>query len=71
MPLVGNDRVLGFLNLWDERVPEAFASDEIKTAWTGLGTEMPNLWGDDYGRFVSAEIKRWAEVVKTSGAKLD
>jgi two-component system sensor histidine kinase HydH len=28
-PLVGNDRVLGFLNLWDERVPEAFASDEI------------------------------------------
>lgn len=29
VPLVGNDRVLGFLNLWDERVPEAFASDEI------------------------------------------
>ncbi len=29
VPLVGNDRVIGFLNLWDERVPEAFASDEI------------------------------------------
>jgi signal transduction histidine kinase len=29
VPLVGNDRVLGFLNLWDERVFEAFASDEI------------------------------------------
>ncbi len=29
VPLVGNDRVLGFLNLWDERVPEAYASDEI------------------------------------------
>lgn len=29
MPLMGNDRVLGFMNLWDERVPEAFASDEI------------------------------------------
>ncbi len=29
MPLVGGDRVVGFLNLWDERVPEAFASDEI------------------------------------------
>ncbi|MFN0062409.1 MAG: ATP-binding protein [Myxococcaceae bacterium] len=28
-PLLGNDRVIGFLNLWDERVPEAFASDEI------------------------------------------
>ena len=29
VPLVGGDRVIGFLNLWDERVPEAFASDEI------------------------------------------
>jgi tripartite-type tricarboxylate transporter receptor subunit TctC len=50
---------------------KAFGSDEIKAAWTGLGTEMPNSWGDDYGRFVSAEIKRWAEVVKASGVKLD
>ena len=29
VPLLGNDRVIGFLNLMDERVPEAFASDEI------------------------------------------
>ncbi|NTX07832.1 MULTISPECIES: ATP-binding protein [unclassified Myxococcus] len=29
VPMVGNDRVIGFLNLWDERVPEAYASDEI------------------------------------------
>ncbi len=29
IPLVGGDRVLGFLNLHDDRVPEAFASDEI------------------------------------------
>ena len=50
---------------------KALNSDELKAIWTGLGTETPNLWGDDYGRFVSAEIKRWADVVKNSGVKLD
>jgi tripartite-type tricarboxylate transporter receptor subunit TctC len=50
---------------------KALNSDELKAAWTSLGTETPNLWGDDFGRFTSAEIKRWAEVVKASGVKLD
>jgi tripartite-type tricarboxylate transporter receptor subunit TctC len=50
---------------------KALNGDELKTTWTSLGTETPNLWGDDFGRFVSAETKRWAEVVKASGVKLD
>jgi signal transduction histidine kinase len=29
MPLAAGDRPVGFLTCWDERVPEAFASDEI------------------------------------------
>jgi len=29
MPLTAGDRPVGFLTCWDERVPEAFASDEI------------------------------------------
>jgi tripartite-type tricarboxylate transporter receptor subunit TctC len=50
---------------------KALNGDELKSTWTSLGTETPNLWGDEFGSFVGAEIKRWAEVVKTSGVKLD
>jgi tripartite-type tricarboxylate transporter receptor subunit TctC len=50
---------------------KAFASEELKTMWNGLGAEIPNLYGDAFGRFVGTETKRWAEVVKSSGAKLD
>jgi tripartite-type tricarboxylate transporter receptor subunit TctC len=52
-------------------VRKALATDEIRTAWTNIGAEPPNLWGDDFGRFVAAETQRWAAVVKASGAKLD
>ena len=50
---------------------KALNGDELKATWTSLGTETPNLWGDDFGKFVGAEIKRWADVVKASGVKLD
>lgn len=50
---------------------KALNGDELKATWTSLGTETPNLWGDDFGKFSSAEIKRWADVVKASGVKLD
>ncbi len=50
---------------------KALESDELKTMWASLGADPPNLYGDAFGKFVGSEIKRWAEVVKTSGAKLD
>jgi tripartite-type tricarboxylate transporter receptor subunit TctC len=50
---------------------KALGSDELKATWTGLGSSVPTLWGDDFGKFVNGEIKRWGSVVKLSGAKLD
>ena len=52
-------------------VNRAMATPDIKTIWQNNGSEVPNLTGEAFGRFVSAEIKRWAEVAKSSGAKLD
>ena len=50
---------------------KALNADDLKAIWTSLGAETPNLYGEQFGRFVGSEVKRWAEVVKNSGAKLD
>jgi tripartite-type tricarboxylate transporter receptor subunit TctC len=50
---------------------KALNSDDLKSVWTGLGTETPNLWGDEFGKFAAAETRRWADVVKAAGVKLD
>ncbi len=52
-------------------ISKALNSPELKTTWTNNGSETPNLTGDAFGKFVSSEVKRWATVVKASGAKLD
>jgi tripartite-type tricarboxylate transporter receptor subunit TctC len=50
---------------------KAYAAPDLQPIWNGLGGEMPNRYGDAFGKFVSSEVRRWAEVVKGSGAKLD
>ena len=50
---------------------KALTSEELVKIWNGLGAEAPDLYGDAFGKFVSSETKRWAEVVKGSGAKLE
>ncbi|MDM0048554.1 tripartite tricarboxylate transporter substrate binding protein [Variovorax sp. J22R115] len=50
---------------------KALATDDLKAIWASNGSEIPSLAGPAYGAFVNSEIKRWAAVVKESGAKLE
>jgi tripartite-type tricarboxylate transporter receptor subunit TctC len=59
------------INRMTAELRKAFASPEIKAAWTALGSEVPSMYGPAFGKFVGEEVKRWAEVAKASGAKLD
>jgi malonyl-CoA decarboxylase len=54
-----------------EELRKSAASDELKAIWASNGAEFGNLTPVQFGAFVSSEIKRWATVVKASGAKLD
>lgn len=52
-------------------VTRAINSPELTEIWANNGSDLPNLVGESFGKFVSADVKRWATVVKASGAKLD
>lgn len=54
-----------------EELRRATASDELKAIWASNGADFGALTPAQFGGFVSAEVKRWAVVVKASSAKLD
>ena len=54
-----------------EEINKAGLSAEAKAVWATQGADFGNLSPVQFGAFVSSEVKRWAAVVKVSGAKLD
>ena len=46
-------------------------ADELKAVWASNGADYGGMTQQQFGAFVSSEVKRWAAVVKASGAKLD
>jgi tripartite-type tricarboxylate transporter receptor subunit TctC len=54
-----------------EEIHRAGQTEECKTAWMQQGAEFGSLTPSQFGGFIHSEIRRWASVVKASGAKLD
>lgn len=52
-------------------VTKALATQELREIWLANGSEVPTMSQAEFARFLNAEIKRWAQVTKASGAKLD
>ena len=54
-----------------EEIRKAVSTDEAKAVWANQGAEFANVSGPQFDAFIKGEIRKWAAVVKTSGAKLD
>jgi tripartite-type tricarboxylate transporter receptor subunit TctC len=49
----------------------ALQAPAIKEAWPRNGSDIPNLTGDELGKFVKSEVERWAKVVKDAGVQVE
>jgi tripartite-type tricarboxylate transporter receptor subunit TctC len=52
-------------------VVKAISGPELRDIWASQVSETTTMSQDQFAKFLSSEIKRWAQVTKTSGAKLD
>jgi tripartite-type tricarboxylate transporter receptor subunit TctC len=52
-------------------VHTALGMAAIKSAWEQNGSEVPSLIGEEFGKFLAAEVVRWSNVVQDAGIKLE
>jgi tripartite-type tricarboxylate transporter receptor subunit TctC len=52
-------------------ITKAVADPKLKAAWAEQGAVPMTMAPDEFGRFLRADIEKWARVVKISGAKPD
>lgn len=50
---------------------KALASKEIVDHWAGIGAEPATLSGPAFESFVNGELKRWGDLVKSRGIKME
>ncbi len=53
-----------------QEIKKALATDQIKQHWAKNGSDVPNIYGADFAKFVTSEIARWGKVVKDANIKM-
>lgn len=59
------------VNKLQQEVAKAMTSQQLKDVWAQQGASPGGNTPSEFGAFVKAEIAKWAEVVKASGARID
>ncbi len=54
-----------------KEVTSALQSSLVRDAWEKAGSDIPNLTGEEFGKYVTSEIARWGKVVKDAGVRID
>lgn len=52
-------------------VVKAIATPELREIWASQGSDNATMTQDQFAKLLAGDIKRWAKVTQTSGAKLD
>jgi tripartite-type tricarboxylate transporter receptor subunit TctC len=59
------------LDRMHSEVVKAVSSPEMREIWASQGSDTATMSQDQFAKFLTSEIKRWAQVTQASGAKLD
>jgi tripartite-type tricarboxylate transporter receptor subunit TctC len=54
-----------------DEVAKALKSPDMVARIQELGSEPGTLFGKDFAAFMAGETRKWADVIRTSGAKAD
>ena len=61
----------GVVNKLSDAFGQVLQMPDVRNRMVSQGADPAFLGADDFARFLAAEMPRWADVVKKSGAKLD
>ena len=68
MPAGTSPKIIGQVNA---AVKKIAAGRDLQKRFTAIGADLPTNSPDEFAAFVKSEIKKWAKVVKESGAQLE